>query len=142
MGLVENLSAILGAIWGPVLQALVASAVPLGLFALLHRRHIRTPRQRALVVAALLLWCLVPLSLVLGAAFAFSGPAEMRGIEFNGVAALTAWLFWGFAVVAGLVLVALARGVRLNVLAAVAPLIPTLGLVCFSAVAAIVGVGP
>lgn len=142
VGFVANLSAITSTILGPEVQLLTALAVPLGVFALLHRRHLRTPKQRRLVVAALLLWCLVPASLLLGAAFAFSGQAQVRGIEFNEPAALTVWFSFGFAVVGAVVLVALGRGVRLNVLAAVCPLIPLLGIVCFSAVSAIVGVGP
>lgn len=110
---------VLGAIFAEFLHAdaLPYAVVIIVVFALsaFWRRRSRTEHQGKMVGASLLLWLSVPVTALLGAAFRFSGPSQERGVTYNEVGAILTASILPLVVLGSVVIVILAKGVRINV---------------------------
>ena len=138
--LAENLGVLLSLVPGleSGLGLLVVAA--LAAFAILFRRRSQTQRQRLFVKMALLLWLALPMAVITGALFAYSGPDSLAGIGFNPVAAAVTGFSFPLVALLGVTLIAIARGARLNVAALVIPLLPVQYLFGLGATCAVAGV--
>jgi hypothetical protein len=113
-----------------LLEIFRAEAVPyilgvavLLLFAFFWRRGRHSTKQRRVITASLSLWLCVPVSILLAAAFRFSGPDALRGIAYAEPAAALVASMLIVAVVGSLVLLVFGRGVRANVTASALALV-------------------
>ena len=87
------------------------------LFAYFWGRKAHGPRQRRFVHASLLLWCCVPLSILAGAMFHFSGSDELRGIAVVKPAAVFVVSLSVAAALGSVALLVIGAGARLNLAA-------------------------
>lgn len=97
--------------------AYVVGMLALSAFCFFWRRNRHTRPQRRVVLVSLSLWLCIPASMLLAAAFHFSGPDSLRGIEFSQVAALLVASMLVLVFLGSLLLLVLGKGVRPNVLA-------------------------
>jgi uncharacterized membrane protein len=93
----------------------VATIFALVLLSFLWRYKARSKRQHQIVAVALLLWLVVPASVTAGALFHYSGPDNLRGVAFNEPAAIFIGAMFPLALIGTIILLAIGKGVRLNV---------------------------
>jgi len=115
------------------------AALALTTFAWFWRRSFHSSKQRRAIHLALSLWLFGPVAALIGALFHFNGPAASRGVEFNEPASIAVGALLLLCVVLGIGLIAFARGARINVAAAIVPVLFVQFWVGFASGCAIVG---
>jgi len=135
----DAFTAIYSALLSPQAIPYALAALALTAFAWFWRRSFHSSKQRLAIHLALSLWLLGPVAALIGAVFRFNGPAASRGVAFNELASNAVGALLIISVVLGIGLILFAKGARINVAAAIVPVLFVQFWVSFVSGCAMVG---
>lgn len=140
MTILEVFAAIYSELLFPEAIPYALAALAFSAFSWFWHRSFHSSKQRQAIHIAMLLWLLNPITALIGAIFHFSGPTASRGVTFNEPASFAVGALLLLCAILGIVLVSVARGARINVVAAIVPVLFVQFWVSLISGCAIVGV--